>query len=166
MKDACPDIESLLAEFAAEELEAADAERVAGHLAGCTDCRAELDRELRLRGLLASLPVQAGPVVPTAAASAPSRRRERRRWWPLTGGLVAAAVALVLLLPGTRNVATDGDPDVATIRRDARTSLALAARILEKSERHTVVDVFGRQLPAAIRGTLPAAAVTPEGGQG
>lgn len=170
MKTACPDIEILLAEFADDELDAATAELVAGHVAGCADCRAELNRELALRCSLADLPIQAGPAIATPAG-APARRSRftvRRRWWSLAGGLAAAVVAAVLFLPLERvgTIAPDTGPDVAAIRRDACASLVLAARILERSERHTVVDVFGRQLPAAIRESLPAPAVTPEGGQG
>ena len=174
MKTDCPDMEILLAEFAADELEAADAERVAAHVAGCDECRAELNRELALRRALGGLPVQSGPAV-HAPQAAPSRRPRfagRRRWWSLAGGLAAAAVVAVLFLPGERGetpgTATGDDLAVLKdqIRRDARASLVLAASILERSERHTVVDVFGRQLPAAFRESLPEAAVTPEGGQG
>jgi anti-sigma factor RsiW len=166
MKDACPDMELLLAEFAADELDDAAAERVAAHVATCADCRAELKREFALRAALGGLPVRQGPAIPAPAAR--PRRPLARRWWPLAGGLAAATLAAVLLLPtggGDAPVTADAT-DVDAIRRDARASLALAARILERSERHTVVDVFGRQLPAAIREAIPDAAVTPEGGQG
>ena len=166
MKNVCTDMEILLAEFAGDDLDAATAERVAVHVAGCDDCRAELNRELVLRRALGSLSVQEGPAIAVPASR--TRRAYRRRWWSLAGGLAAAALAAAIFLPsGPGNEPTTPTiNDVAAVRRDACASLALAARILERSERHTVVDVFGRQLPAAIRGTLPDEAVTPEGGQG
>ncbi len=177
MKHACSDIELLLAEFAADELDDLDAARVAGHVAICDACRAELGRESALRRTLAGLPVHRGPDVhlPTATPTGSPARR-LRTWLPVAGGLIAAAVVLAMLIPGDRSPlpdapgATAGAPDaapaVADIRRDARTSLILAARILERSERHTVADVFGRHLPHAISGSLRSGAEPPEGGQG
>ncbi|MCP4574241.1 MAG: zf-HC2 domain-containing protein [bacterium] len=170
MKDDCNQMELLLTEFADDELEAADAERVAAHVAACADCRAELNRELALRNALGGLPVQVGPSIDVPAGRSVPRSpfAGRRRRWSLAGGLAAAALAAVLFLPtGSGDAPTTvAETDIDAIRRDARTSLLLTASILAKSERHTVVDVFGRQLPAAIRGAIPDKAVTPEGGQG
>jgi hypothetical protein len=168
MSRPCPEIQLLLTEFAADELDPAAAEQVAAHVARCADCRQDLADEMVLRRSLATLPVQVGPAVvrPTAP-----RARRRAGWRPVLGGLVAAALAIAVLLPDHAPNAPQGPSlgpytpaQVAQARMDVRTSLALTARILEKTERHTVVDVFGRQLPQAVSGPLRSAAATPEGG--
>ena len=170
MNRSCQDIQLLLTEFADDELAAAEAEAVASHVARCGDCLTVLNQEMTLRQTLGSLPVQAGPTIPVPA---PVSRGRHRRWQPVLGGLVAAALALAVLIPDPAPDApgplADGaytTAQVAQARRDVRTSLILAARILEKTERHTVVDVFGRQLPRAVSGSIRPAPATPEGGQG
>ncbi|MBE0566431.1 MAG: hypothetical protein IH621_10760 [Krumholzibacteria bacterium] len=54
----------------------------------------------------------------------------------------------------------------AAARRDAAWTLVLAARILERSERNALSDVFGQRLPRAVAESLGGPAPTPEGGQG
>lgn len=165
----CPDIELELAGFAAGELDPGPAGQVARHLAGCAGCRDELARELRLRGTLAGLPLVAAPDR-LGALEATGPRRRRRPWvHPGLGGLAAAAVLLALLagLPGPAPVVTAYTPDqVAAARRDAAWTLVLAARILERSERNALFDVFGQRLPRAVAESLGGPAPTPEGGQG
>jgi len=166
----CHDIELLLTDFAADDLAPGAAADVAAHVARCDACRTELDREMILRDVLGGLPVQAGPAVPLPASPV---RSGGRRWQPLVGGMIAAALALAVLIPDPAPDApgplTGGiytPAEVAQARVDVRTSLILAARILERTERHTVVDVFGRQLPQAISGSLRTDSASPEGGQG
>ncbi len=174
----CPDIELELADFAAGDLEPAVADGVARHLAGCPECRAELERELRLRETLGALPPVAAPVGLAAApvlAAAP--RRRPRPDLTAAAGLVAAAVLAGLLaaLPASTppravsGAAAGGEVytagQVATARRDAARGLVLAARILERTELNAVSDVFGQMLPRAVTESLRGPS-TPEGGQG
>lgn len=167
MNTDCRDIELDLADFAAGDLEPAAAEQVAAHLAACAACRAELDREWQLRRTLASLPVAAAP----AGLAAPPANRSRRPGLA-AAGLVAAVLlaALLAALPGTVGVSPEPAPysslQVASARRDAARSLLLAARILERSEKTAVTDVFGIRLPRTVAESIRAVADTPEGGQG
>jgi len=174
----CHEAELLLSEFAAGELDGRDAGRVARHLAGCEACRAEADRELKLRELLGGLPTIAASaglaeVGNLEKVSEPQHRGRPR--WPAVGSLVAAAITLAVLLPSTAPRVPDPlanvEPvysveEVAAARRDALFGLVLAARIIERTERHTVADVFGRQLPQAVTESLGSGTAVPEGGQG
>jgi anti-sigma factor RsiW len=167
MNTDCRDIELELADFAAGDLDPAGAEQVARHVAACAACRAELQREWTLRRTLAGLPAAWAPagLVPAPAV------RPRRRGLALPA-LVAAALlaALLAVLPDTAPVAPEAAPyssgQVAAARRDAARSLLLAARILERSERTAVSDVFGARLPRTVAESIRAVAGNPEGGQG
>ena len=175
MNHQCPDIRLLLTEFAADELPAAEAATVAGHLAVCESCRDELTREMALREALSTLPVQSAPRVtlPLHTATRSPATAPSRPWKPLLTGLAAAVLALAVLVPDAphdlpdRVIITPYTPaQVAQARHDARVSLALAVDIINRTQRHTVVDVFGRQLPQAVSGSLSGTAASPEGGQG
>ena len=187
----CHDIELLLAEYAAGDLPAETYRQVGDHLAGCAQCRDELELETRLRGRLASLPspgLSAGAIrrlqrIPQAAG----RRQagdpyHRRPWLPVAGLLAAAAVLLVILLPTTahRPVAdrlaaetvsptpsSELSPDqIAMVRREALWSVAKTVQIIDRSERSTLSEVFGRRLPQTITGSLRQALPNTQGGQG
>ena len=128
-----------------------------------------------LRETLSTLPVQAAPAMalPRRNTFATRSVQPARRWAPALGGLAAAALALAVLIPDTpddlpgRMITTPYTPaQVAQARHDARTSLIMAFDIIAKTQRHTVADVFGRQLPRAISGALSGTAASPEGGQG
>ena len=175
MKQQCHDIQLLLTEFAADALADDEAAGVAGHLAVCDDCRAELAREMSLRETLSTLPIQTAPAMATPRRDALTARfpQPGRRWTPVLGGLAAAALALAIFIPETpgdvpdRVITTPYTPaQVAQARYDARTSLVMAFDIIAKTQRHTVTDVFGRQLPRAISGSLSGTAASPEGGEG
>lgn len=174
MNERCADLELELTGFAAGELEPALADRVARHLAACAACRAELDRELRLRGALRTLPLAAAPAGLGALPPAAARPPRRLPLPPSLGGLAAAAVLVALLagLPGGRPAGPGETPaaftadQVAAARRDAAWTLVLAARILERTERNALADVFGQRLPRAVAESLGGPAPTPEGGQG
>ena len=55
---------------------------------------------------------------------------------------------------------------MATARRDAAWTLVLAARILERTEKNALSDVFGQRLPRAVAESLRSGPSTPEGGRG
>jgi hypothetical protein len=87
----------------------------------------------------------------------------------------AAAAVVVAVLVGVRSPtppAPDAVPRVASAaersaaRRDATYGLALAAHILERTEKRTVAEVFGRTIPRAVTESLRDTPPTPEGGQG
>ncbi len=92
--DACGQYAERLVDFADGELPAAEARRVAEHLAGCPACRQRLTA---LRQSLAA----AQEVWQSAAAelinTGPQARRPARRWWPRAGIGVAAAFLLLVL---------------------------------------------------------------------
>ncbi len=83
----------LLVAYADGELSAADARRVADHLADCPDCRAEL-------GLLGRSLELAREVWQESAARAPGLEttpiRPKRRWIPAAACLAVCAVVLLL----------------------------------------------------------------------
>ncbi len=166
----CHAIELELAAFVADELDPATAEAVARHLAGCADCRDEMTRELALRDALGALPVAQAPAGLGRLPRADGRRRLPAAAF---GGLVAAALLVGLLTtlptpaPAPRGTDVALSPAQAdAVRRDAVRSLVLAARILERSEKAAVVDVFGVRLPRTVAESLRAGSGTPEGGQG
>lgn len=178
----CHDIELLLAPFVADELEAADAEQVAAHVATCEDCRAELVRECDLRRRLSDLPLQDCPDaigrahpqerVSAAIPAAAVRARWTRRTWVL--GAAAAAVATVMLVGSLRTTppdvpgptpAMDADTvQLAAARRDMIYTLSLANRILDRTGRRTIAEVFTDRLPAAVAGSIRSLTDDPQGG--
>ncbi len=180
MNTPCPDIQLELTGFAAGDLDPDAADRVARHVAGCADCRAELARELRLREALAGLPRAGGPAAAWAAGPAAPRRRARAAgracpWPPARAGGrrapggAAGGPARPAARPPRRRRHRDlvfTADQVATARRDAAWTLVLAARILERSEKSAVSDVFGQRLPRAVAESLRDDPSTPEGGQG
>ncbi len=140
---------------------------IAAHLDGCAACRAELARDRALRDALGGLPVAACPadvsdriLAAVADEQAAGRRRDRRRaGYGMAAGLLAATVAgLLLLRPGgplRGPAAGDYSPEqVAAARREMIETLTLTARVLDRTGRHTIVDVFSDQLPSAVEGSL------------
>ena len=92
----CESIGELLTAYSDGELAAADARRVAGHLAECPDCRAEqqlLGRSLDLAREVWQQSAARAPV-PGACPVRPTRRRRR------VAACVAACVAAVALTAG------------------------------------------------------------------
>lgn len=170
----CTEIELLITQFAADELPADQAADVAGHVAVCEPCRDELNLEITLRRSLAALPVVAAPAMATPLPGSATAGKGRRVFrGQLVGGLLAAVLALAVLMPDLDNdlpdrmIASPYTPaQVSQARVDLRTSLTMALDIITKTERHTMADVFGRQLPRAVSGSLSGAVASPEGGQG
>ncbi len=105
----CNSISQLLTEYADGELPAADARRVADHLADCPDCRAELRLLSRSLDLAREVWQEsaAGAAAPgtasvkqwhTLARGTAGRTRDRRRIY--VAACLAACVALLLLAAG------------------------------------------------------------------
>lgn len=90
-----PHLDDTLSAYLDDELAPAGRREAEAHLAGCPECREELEAVAAARQAIRILPVHAaprplyGPVPGTASAS------RRRAMWALTAA-VAAAVALVL----------------------------------------------------------------------
>ncbi len=191
----CLDFELHLAEYAEGSLSAHQHDLVADHLDHCPMCRAELGRELHLRGELGSLPVEECPARVTrnlltlveaeeGPASAPIRPRTAtwRRINPFLGWAAAAAAAAVLIwapLQGGSEAERQAEARLATTapaeyspqeikaaRADLARSLLLTMQVLDRSERSTVKEVFGRTLPRSLSRSLKTVITPPEGGQG
>ena len=156
MMSLCDETRLQLTEYAAGDLPAAEAAAVAKHLDGCPACRRELGTEQALRATLGSLPVAScppgiGDFRPTAA---PVRRRSPLPWGV---GFAAAAGRAAVLLGGflDREPAAEfSAAEIAAARHDVIYTLGLAADVIERSQRETVVDVFGDKLPRAVTGSL------------
>jgi Putative zinc-finger len=97
----CPngDLRDLLPDFLHDRLTAADRAVVEAHLAGCDDCRDELELLRGLRGTLRRMPaVDVSAIV----AKIPAYRAPARRSW---GGGWRAAAAVALIAVGGTSVA-------------------------------------------------------------
>lgn len=182
---ACHEIEILLTEYAAGELDPRRNEIVRMHLAGCDECRAELRRELRLRELMGSLPVRRLPLevgdLEPADRTAPRAAGLLRRWLAPAAS-VAAVLALVLLSgrlgsdlvpdsgPAPRAEAPAArrwsEQELDRAQEQVEYTLALTARLLRRSEQSAVKEVFGDRLPRAINDSLRKTLSINEGDQG
>jgi len=171
----CDEIQLRLDDLRSGELDPDIRADVLAHLDSCAVCRTIYDLEQDLRDTLADLPLVACPgrvseriLDQIVAEPEPVRdrsvriTRRPRNWLPTAALLAAAAVLLVVLLP-ERDREISPEPieitqvDVFTARRDALRGLSRAAEIIEKTERATLTDVFGQQLPGAITGPLRSA---------
>ncbi len=178
----------LLTGYAAGELETLEAAIVAEHLAECAACRAELEREQRLRDLMTDLPDQRCPDHLTAAITAAvdadplPRRRTPSRIHTWTGtvaaaSLVAAAVLLALVLPRSTpllDTAALDDPEPISwtqdelnrARDEAQWALAFTAQVIDRAEKQTIVDVMRRLQKEAYAGFRERTPSTSPGGRG
>lgn len=181
----CAAVEILLTEYEARELDPAEVAVVETHLETCAECRAELAREKFLRGTLADLPVVPCPQKVTAkimaatqdqAESAEPQPESRRLGRVLSWAAAAAAVVLIMTSPmvGDRSSHDPGQlavheftpEEIQAARQDAQRGLLLTARILNRTERATVKEVFGHTLPESLSRPIKSLINTPEGGQG
>lgn len=175
----CPDVELLLAEYAARELAEAQADVVGRHLEGCPACAAELAREQTLRQTVAGLPVLPCPHRTTQVITQerengrPPRKGLLQSLWPAAAGLAAAAVLLLILLPdGGDNMVIDSDgqtwqrTELESARAELQWTLALTAGVIERTERNTMAEVFGHKLPRTLNGSLRRVLTNVQGGQG
>ena len=183
MMKSCEQIQLQLTEYADGTLGRTETRAVRSHLVSCAECRAEMQRELRLRHLLGSLPLCECPdangriVHPAARAGFPGR---------LLVGAGLAAVLLVAVLgwphvrsseqpvdgrpvdiAATSGVTTDFTADeLAAAQDQLHYSLSLTARIIQRGQRETVQDVFGERLPRVISDSLRKTIHTNQGDQG
>ncbi len=177
MMNHCHDIELELAAYAGGELDPAQQKLVASHLDGCAGCRAELAREMTLRETLGGLPTAIPPVdfdnrimaaIPTAGTDSHSWWRQNR----LAAGLTAAAavMAFVFILgnPGQDSgpQQTWTDREIAAAREEVMFSLALTARVLDRSQKNVIIEVFANQLPNSVNESLKRIKPTTSGGNG
>ena len=191
MNPPCHEIEILLTEYAAGDLDPQRNQAVRRHLAECADCRAELGRELRLRQLMGSLPVRhlplgVGDLDPDARTRPVSGGGSFLRRWLAPAAGLAAVLVLVLLagrsgpdtapstgLPGAASpaavAATPGtwsEQELDRAQDELEFTLALTARLLQRSEKTTVHEVFGDRLPRMISESLRKSMTLNEGDQG
>jgi len=182
----CAGIVDRLAGYVAEDLEAHEVAEVERHLAVCEDCRGELAAEKTLRESLGTLPVVRCPdrvsetILAGVDASGDGNATARRRvvpfgWRRATVGLAAAAAVLALFLVGPLGDRTDHtelaantwtEQELASARSDILATLALTAEIINRTERKTVDEVFGRHLPGAVSSSIKTLTAYLEGGQG
>jgi anti-sigma factor RsiW len=177
----CEWFKAQLAPYCASELEPAEGEALEIHLSACAECSAEWQRERHLRSSLGDLSLVTCPDRVTRAilaeiedVQAPSTRYPNlSRQWTTWSGLVAAAVAVFLLTVNPWSGPVDPKPgpefspqEIATARKEARASLALAATILSRTEKSTFQEVFGQTLPESLTRSIKTLMTPPEGGQG
>jgi len=180
----CRDIEIELAAYAGGELDSAESRRVRSHLDGCAECRAELAREMNLRETLGALPTANAPTdledriraaIQTAGNGVPSRWHRHRLAAALT--VSAAGLALALILPALRPASgpesitvgptrTWTDEEITAAREEVMFSLALTARVLDRTRKEAVIEVFANQLPGAVNRSLKFVKPTTSGGNG
>ncbi len=173
----CRDIELELAAYSSGDLETAERDRIRNHLDVCAQCRAELARETNLRETLVSLPkVEAPDVLEQKikaatyqpAATIPGERKRGR----LTAVLVlaAASLAVALLVPALRPVSgpdqTWTEGEIAAARQEVLYTLALTAKVIDRTQRAAVIEVFADKLPHAIDKSFKAIKPTASGGNG
>jgi len=185
----CERIEILLTPYAAGDLAPDACAEVERHLAVCRGCRDELDRERTLRDTLTAMPMIPCPDRVTDEVMAIVESDEDRGravifragfngWRRAAVGLVAAAavLALIFVAPWSESPTADpladqgdrtwSDEEIRTARGELRYTLALAARIIEESEKSTISEVFGRQLPGVVTKSVKTVTSSLEGGQG
>jgi anti-sigma factor RsiW len=180
----CRNIEIELAAYAGGELGSAERKRVRSHLDGCAECRAELAREMNLRETLGALPTANVPAdlddriraaIQPAGNGIPSRRYRHRLAAALT--VAAAGLALALILPALRPAAvpepiavgprrTWTHEEITAAREEVMFSLALTARVLDRTQKDAVIEVFANQLPHLVNRSLKFVKPTTSGGNG
>jgi len=144
MRGMCEGIRERLPVYVDEALDAAEAELVREHLAGCAACRSEAERWARLNGLLTTHLQGAEPVDEAEVEALLARvRRERPEWrlapesallrrsWTPAAALAVAAVLLALL---------GGYPPDLNLGAARETLLDQAAGVASSSRELTRVD--------------------------
>ncbi len=177
MMSGCREIELELVAYCSGELDTAEQEMVRRHLDGCASCREELGREMELRGILGSLPVKEFPhalelrIKATAIQSVettPAVRNRKRMTAVLA--LAAAGLAVALLVPALRPVSgpdqTWTEQEIAAARREVMFTLALTAKVIDRTQKDAMVDVFADKLPHAIDESFKMVKPKTSGGNG
>lgn len=158
----CHHIQTMLAAYESRELSALERAIVDDHLAECAACRDELQLLREIGTTLAGLPPVTCPDRVTDAIHAAIDREQESpaparqvRWWQTAGvaGLAAAAVLLVVLMPrrdttpdvavpaATLDTARVSAAELADARQDLLWTLAYAASVLDRTEKHSLGTV-------------------------
>ncbi len=177
MINRCREIEIELAAYAAGEIEPAERDQVHSHLDGCAACRAELAREMTLRETLGGLPAASAPanLDNQIRAAIHTARTDSRSWLSrhrlaAAVTVAAASLALVLIMPnGGRDSSvqqTWTDMEIATAREEVIFTLGLTARVLDRTQKNAIIEVFGNQLPNSVNESLKLDKPEPSGGNG
>jgi anti-sigma factor RsiW len=122
-----PHLEDALSAYLDDELAPAARREAEAHLAGCAECREELDEVASARKAIRIMPVHAARRPILDVASSPARPSPRRAVWAM---VAAAAAATALLLPGDPEVVpslpslADSHAARASITGDPLTQLA------------------------------------------
>lgn len=170
----CPDIERELSAYLRGDLKPESKKLVREHLDRCIPCRAELARETNLSRTLGSLSLHGAPaeletLLATEISSTVTGRAGRGR---ITAAVLAAAACLAVALlvpslrPGSPPEPTWSEQEIAAGRRDVLFSLALTARVLDRTRKEAVVEVFADRLPRAINESLKTVKPNNSGGNG
>ena len=130
---------------------------------------------------LASCPEQVTEKIMAAignkSTAAVSPAGKSRRLNPILGWAAAAAAAVLIVTSPLVSDRSGNTPDQVAVpeftpeeiqaaRLDAERGLLLAARILSRTERSTVKEVFGQTLPESLSRSIKSIINTPEGEQG
>ncbi|MBU8871533.1 MAG: zf-HC2 domain-containing protein [Gemmatimonadales bacterium] len=196
MNSRCNEVQLLLVEYSAGDLPSDQTRIVESHLKSCSECQEELRRELRLRGLLSSLPTLTLPLPGSRSEhDLPLRGAWRRTFlgrWILPAAGVAAVLLAVFFAPNfpsgdfldlkhqsssgshpgqslvqePENISDWTRAELDTAQKEAIFSLTLTARILLESERTAVHQAFGKKLPHVISGSLRKIMNTNQGDKG
>jgi len=164
---ACPDKLLLVHGLVDGELDAANAVATEAHVAGCEGCRAEYERILALRGVIAdagagyeapaalaqrieAMLAREGALAPSAPAAAPRRRGIAghvldARWWTGAAAGLAAGLAVMVWLP--RPAPTTGTD--ALVSSHLRALLPGHELDVVSSDRHTVKPWFAGRIDFA-----------------
>ena len=177
MMNECRQIELELVAYSSGELDPSERDMVRRHLDDCSACREELNREMEIRQTLGTLPIHAAPLNLEhrirAAATQHATRRPRignRVRFTAALALAAASLAIVLLVPALRSAqGPDQDwteAEIAAARQEVVYTLSLAAKVIDRTEKSAVVNVFADKLPRAIDDSFKMVKPTTSGGNG
>ncbi len=177
MMNGCREIELELVAYCSGELDPAGMDTVRRHLDGCALCREELGREMEIRGILGSLPQEECPealerlinaAAPRSVTSISSARNRRRMTAVLV--LAAASLAVALLVPALDPVSGPAqswtEEEVASARQEVMFTLALTVKVIDRTRKDTMVDVFADKLPHAIDESFKTVKPKTSGGNG
>ncbi len=165
----CTKIQTLLSQYATEELVNPLRDQVTAHLQQCPACKQESETELALLDTLGSLPLVSCPDQVTQNILDLVETEEKRQyspnnfWWLGAATLVAAGLALILLLPQNQlgtpprledTTETYTSLEIQSANYEARLALAKVASVINRNEKNAFEQVFGQEIPGAVGGSL------------
>jgi anti-sigma factor RsiW len=177
MMNGCREIELELVAYSSGELDPTERDMVRRHLDDCSACREELGREMEIRQALGTLPIHAAPAdlenrikAATVQPAAGWARIGNRRRFTAALALAAASLAIALLVPALRPAQVPNqdwtEAEIAAARQEVMYTLSLAAKVIDRTEKSAVVDVFVDKLPRAINDSFKTVKPTTSGGNG